>query len=185
MIYVIQAEVGGPVKIGYTSGAPEARLRNLQCGSPFKLIVLATIPEGAVDEEANLHKRFQSSRLHGEWFELSDELVEWVSGLQAQAEPYPREMVRWRDDLTPKAALSAYTMLQSAGAKTQLPKDEEGTAEAHEDLQTIRRATRLIEGVYDRTTLGFRIEDPAADAMESLYSLEATLRDFLGLEAPA
>lgn len=48
MIYFVQAEVGGPVKIGYAAD-PEARLVALQCGSPFRLRVYATVTAETVD----------------------------------------------------------------------------------------------------------------------------------------
>ncbi|WP_331728809.1 GIY-YIG nuclease family protein [Streptomyces canus] len=68
-VYVI----GGPglpyVKIG-TSGDPEARLRQLQSGSPVPLSVLWSTP-GDTALERELHARFAAHRAHGEWFDLT------------------------------------------------------------------------------------------------------------------
>lgn len=77
MIYFVQAEIGGPVKVGYTGGEPAERIRDLQCGSPFKLRLLGTI-EGNQAAERALHKRFAEHRLHGEWFRPCREIRELV-----------------------------------------------------------------------------------------------------------
>lgn len=52
-VYFIQAEHGGPVKIGWARD-PAKRLRELQTGSPHRLVVRATIA-GALADEAALH----------------------------------------------------------------------------------------------------------------------------------
>lgn len=75
MIYFIQAEQGGPVKIGYTTGETiAARLSSLQTSCPFPLRVLRTMP-GTTQDERALHARFADARLHGEWFHPTDELI--------------------------------------------------------------------------------------------------------------
>lgn len=79
MIYVIQAVIGGPVKIGFTECDPRFRLSALQCGSPFKLRLLkATYGDKAV--ERALHHRFAILRQHGEWFDPQGELADWIDG---------------------------------------------------------------------------------------------------------
>jgi hypothetical protein len=67
MIYFIQPQRGGPVKIGYAR-KPENRLRELQCGNPYPLQIVAVV-DGGWTTEAVLHKRFASGRMEGEWFE--------------------------------------------------------------------------------------------------------------------
>jgi hypothetical protein len=79
-VYFFQAEIGGPIKIG-RSFDPDVRLRDLQLMSPFRLRQLALIP-GSIDKEAELHRRFSHSRLHGEWFAESDELIELIREIQ-------------------------------------------------------------------------------------------------------
>lgn len=74
MIYFIQPENGGLIKIGYTSKEPESRLRELQTGCHEKLIILAT-EEGSEVDESNLHLQFKSLRVRGEWFRPSVELL--------------------------------------------------------------------------------------------------------------
>lgn len=72
--YFIQADVGGPVKIGWTVD-PENRLDALQCGHPYTLKVrsLHLADRGL---EGRLHKQFAAHRLRGEWFEPTPEMVE-------------------------------------------------------------------------------------------------------------
>jgi hypothetical protein len=80
MIYFVQADVGGPVKIGYTSAASVAgRLAQMQCGSPFRLRAIATQP-GSQQVERELHLRFAHLREHGEWFRPDPELVTFIGG---------------------------------------------------------------------------------------------------------
>jgi hypothetical protein len=62
------------LKIGYTTSKPEARLKALQTGSPTVLKLMAVHP-GTLAEERKLHEQFSESRLHGEWFEPSEEIV--------------------------------------------------------------------------------------------------------------
>jgi hypothetical protein len=52
----------------------------LQCGSPTKLRLLATIEDksgGAL--EAFLHAQFAKSRRHGEWFDTSPDLMAYIA----------------------------------------------------------------------------------------------------------
>jgi len=67
-VYVIQAGDDGPVKIGYTSGPAEKRLRGLQTGNPYKLRILKVF-DGDERHESELHRRFAGHRIRGEWFD--------------------------------------------------------------------------------------------------------------------
>lgn len=63
----------GPVKIGRTSsGNASARLEQLQTGNPYPLELLATTRKHA---EGELHARFAATRLLGEWFEPTPDLL--------------------------------------------------------------------------------------------------------------
>lgn len=77
MIYFIQADIGGPIKIGY-AGDVANRLRELQCGSPFPLVLLR-VENGTLADEKRLHRHFAATRLHGEWFEPTPELRARIS----------------------------------------------------------------------------------------------------------
>jgi len=74
--YFIQSENGGPIKIGYTRQDPNQRLKDLQTGSPVKLKLLGAIKG---NKEAMLHHKFIEERSHGEWFEPSTKLVDYMN----------------------------------------------------------------------------------------------------------
>jgi hypothetical protein len=81
MIYLIQAEGVGHIKIGFTDGDPMVRLAMLQTGSPVVLRLLGTLP-GDETAEKNLHRQFASARVHGEWFKPVAELLALVPGAE-------------------------------------------------------------------------------------------------------
>jgi hypothetical protein len=72
--YFIQAEDGGPVKIG-RGARPENRLKDIQTGNPYRL-VLRGVLEG--DQEDALHRKFHAWRMSGEWFFVDDELAKII-----------------------------------------------------------------------------------------------------------
>jgi hypothetical protein len=65
--YFIQAEGGGPIKIGATLHEPETRLKAFQAGCPMKLVLLGA--KDGINMEPILHKNWAKWRLHGEWFD--------------------------------------------------------------------------------------------------------------------
>ncbi len=82
-IYFVQAEDGGPIKIGLAA-CVWCRLSSLQTGNPARLLLLATTVGDCVDE-AELHSRFSRHRLRGEWFRPNPELLALIEGLRAQS----------------------------------------------------------------------------------------------------
>jgi hypothetical protein len=98
VIYYIMSSETGRMKIGYTKGKPEKRLRALQTGSPTKLSIVAIHP-GTPNTERDLHNKFKEERAHGEWFDISDELIvhcaEVYSLLIAIAKAEGREPPAW------------------------------------------------------------------------------------------
>lgn len=87
MIYFIQGETGGPIKIGSSSN-PWQRAADLQTGNPAKLRVLTVVP-GERQDELALHARFSSLRIHGEWFEPAPALVAFIDGAVAAQRTSP------------------------------------------------------------------------------------------------
>lgn len=87
MIYYIACTATERLKIGYTQGEPEVRLKQLQTGSAADLRLMAC-HSGTLDDERQLHTKFASQRLRGEWFEMSEDLLEhlsmivWLAGAQ-------------------------------------------------------------------------------------------------------
>lgn len=71
----------GPVKIGFSSDM-KARVKNLSIASVGGVLILATI-DGGKETEAYLHEKFEPYRISGEWFELSDELAEFITHCKA------------------------------------------------------------------------------------------------------
>lgn len=91
MIYFIQAEDGGPVKIGYTGSSVKSRLTTLQVSSSKKLNVLAKI-RGSKTFEKHLHNKFDHLRISGEWFKPEQELLNFIAELvELEISDLPRE----------------------------------------------------------------------------------------------
>lgn len=80
-IYFIKSR--NMVKIGYTAGDPQNRLRKMQIGSGEKLTLLGTI-EGDQVAERQLHWRFKKQHSHGEWFFLQGAVKTYVNKLFAE-----------------------------------------------------------------------------------------------------
>lgn len=72
-IYLVEG--GGRFKIGITKATkPTARLRGLQTGSPVKLrLVYSAFVADSVAAESLAHGLLARFRLHGEWFECSED----------------------------------------------------------------------------------------------------------------
>jgi ribosomal protein L40E len=67
-----------PIKIGFTSGDAETRLKGIQTGSPVRLNVIATI-ESDYRLENQIHRKFAQHRLSGEWFSRAPEIMEYIA----------------------------------------------------------------------------------------------------------
>lgn len=84
VIYYLQQEGGGPIKIGLTSKLGK-RLYDLQNMSAFPLVLLGaevSRKETMYALESSRHYQFRSTRLHGEWFEDSLSLRRHLEGLE-------------------------------------------------------------------------------------------------------
>jgi len=74
MVYMMRAGALGLMKIGHVSGGRdqvERRRRELQCGTPYDLHVVACAPGGA-EIERLMHEHFADRHVRGEWFDLAD-----------------------------------------------------------------------------------------------------------------
>lgn len=78
MIYYIACTATQRLKIGYTQGEPEVRLKQLQTGSAANLRLICC-HEGSLDDERRIHSRFAEQRMRGEWFEMSEDLFKHIS----------------------------------------------------------------------------------------------------------
>ena len=73
MIYFIESGKGGPIKIGIT-GNIQFRLDELQVGNPCKLNLL-WIYNGRQFTEFELHAKFKSDRIRGEWYHRTETIL--------------------------------------------------------------------------------------------------------------
>lgn len=80
-IYFIQAEIGGPIKIGFATDV-WARLKGLQTGHPEKLVCRVHIC-GTMEDEHVLHEDYTAHRLVGEWFSDCAEIRELLDRAKA------------------------------------------------------------------------------------------------------
>lgn len=72
-VYLIRAGEDGPIKIGHGKN-PAARRSHLQGGSSQTLILLGILP-GSKPEEQELHRRFDSDHIRGEWFRFNPAML--------------------------------------------------------------------------------------------------------------
>lgn len=79
-IYLFNVEGTEIYKIGFTKGDPKKRLKNLQTGNPFKLVVTEVYQSKYGRKlEKILHRTFEANKIYdfndlhlkGEWFQLS------------------------------------------------------------------------------------------------------------------
>ena len=80
MIYFIQVENNGPIKIE-NAKKPEQRLKTLQIGNPKKLNLIAVIP-GDPRLESKIHRDLKGFRRSGEWFNPTTEVLDYIRNIQ-------------------------------------------------------------------------------------------------------
>lgn len=69
------------VKIG-VSQSPQKRLKDLQTSNPHPLELAAIVP-GGFALERELHERYTAYRLSGEWFQLTQEIMDQIESFKA------------------------------------------------------------------------------------------------------
>lgn len=74
--FIYAIECSGRVKIGY-SEAPEKRFSKVASDAPFPCVLLGFWP-GTVAEELEVQTKFQSVRVHGEWFAVTEDLLAFL-----------------------------------------------------------------------------------------------------------
>lgn len=82
-IYFLQGQDSKRIKIGYTEWDPINRLATFQTGSPEKLTLLGSKP-GSMKDERTIHRKFVADCVGGEWFNPSDELMDFIESECAQ-----------------------------------------------------------------------------------------------------
>lgn len=81
MVYFVLDPAASAIKIGYSAKSMK-RLPGLQTGNSTELQLLGEIP-GTRQRESELHERFLSLRVRGEWFRFEQDLPETISALLA------------------------------------------------------------------------------------------------------
>jgi hypothetical protein len=81
LIYFVKSNKNQEIKIGFTSGQVEERIRTLQTSHPYQIELLATI-SGDMKFERSLHERFKEYRLQGEWFFPHPELIDYINKIK-------------------------------------------------------------------------------------------------------
>ena len=75
MVYFIREEKTNFVKIGYTRHSIRERMVALQIGNPRKLHLLNVFEDDHCDEQ-ECHQLYSGYHIHGEWFELPDNIIQ-------------------------------------------------------------------------------------------------------------
>lgn len=77
-IYFVLSKELNRIKIGHTQRRDiDKRIKAIQGQSP-SILVLMAIMSGSVADELILHKRFAAYHSHNEWFEASDEILDFI-----------------------------------------------------------------------------------------------------------
>ena len=102
-LYFIQIEPG-PVKIGRASNI-KMRLSAIQCASPYKAKLIASIPGGG-ELESEFHRHLRNCHIRGEWFRWTNIVAEiaelinsggdWMERLCWFSEPPVPDDDEWR-----------------------------------------------------------------------------------------
>ena len=77
MIYFIQQDSNGPIKIGHTNNDIKARVYQLQTASPLPLTLIGTI-QGDKEKEVEIHNKFKKYHIRGEWFKFSPKIISFI-----------------------------------------------------------------------------------------------------------
>lgn len=94
-VYFIQEAGAGHIKIGWTEN-PRGRLHQVKVYTPHEVVLLA-VEDGGEDGECELHARFASSRVRGEWFASTPELLAHIATLPAAPKPKRLNSSEWGD----------------------------------------------------------------------------------------
>jgi hypothetical protein len=84
--YFVQVGTDGPIKIGQTIDV-QKRLSMLQTGNHEEMRLLLVLPDRSAERE--LHRRFTSCRLRGEWFKPAPELLSFIRDSAKQEIAFP------------------------------------------------------------------------------------------------
>lgn len=99
-VYVIRCEGTDCYKVGITRGEVGGRLRELQVGCPYRLVVVSSvIVDNALRVEGLLHEALSGSHVRGEWFTLDEGVLGRVEGILEMEAAHRAERERMLDEL--------------------------------------------------------------------------------------
>ena len=84
IVYFLQQDIDGLIKIGYTSGDINIRIKQFETGNPNQLKLLLVL-EGGLELEKKLHERFHEFHERGEWFRPENELNDFIENVGGSA----------------------------------------------------------------------------------------------------
>lgn len=81
MIYFLQLQENGPIKIGTTNAnSVPARVKLIVSTMPYEATLLAVM-EGGPEEERDLHDKFIDDNIRSEWFNPSKQILDYVAAI--------------------------------------------------------------------------------------------------------
>lgn len=83
-VYFVQVGESGPIKIG-TATDVARRIQSIQCAHHEPVKVLGVM-EGGLKKERDMHGKFAESRIRGEWFKPTSDIIEFV---ESNCDPVP------------------------------------------------------------------------------------------------
>lgn len=119
-VYLIECVGSDFYKIGYATN-PEQRVKELQIGCPYELRMVNSFP-GGINEERELHARYNNSAIRGEWFQISKSSLEIYKFMSLEKwMPYADFMVdealRLGDVEQAKSLYGFFCKVESASSK--------------------------------------------------------------------
>jgi hypothetical protein len=113
----VQVEMSGPIKIGFSVDFA-ARLRVLQDFSPWDLTVRMLV-DGTMLNEAYVHQLCTASRLKGEWFKPTKEVLGVIAAISARDWVWPNSSTARRRSSSETQAERARAAVLSAALPVQ------------------------------------------------------------------
>jgi hypothetical protein len=112
-VYAIYCPNKNEVKIGYATD-PLKRLASLQTGTTDRLDLLFTF-RGGLEEEKQLHERFKTQRISGEWFSYDTPFSESITSFALNTFPFSAKTVQEKSE---KQAIESLITSFLGGATT-------------------------------------------------------------------
>jgi len=91
VIYFLNAEGTNFWKVGYCGRESKVpfRIKELQTGCPFNLLLVAVIKQKSQSFEGKIHKLMKSHRMRGDWFFHNDWIDDFMDGWRIDGKRLP------------------------------------------------------------------------------------------------